>query len=72
MESKRISVSELAAMVKRGFDEVQGDLRDLRQEVSDIRGETNHRVNRVEYEQGSRLDRLDDDMRRIKARLGVQ
>jgi hypothetical protein len=51
MKPKRISVSDLAGMVKHGFDEVQGELRDLRQEVGDIRAETNHRVNAVEYQQ---------------------
>lgn len=69
----RMTIDDLAVMVKRGFDETakQVDLDELKEDVGELRKQ----VNRVEVRIGgydNRLDHVVDDVRLLKTKAGLR
>ena len=75
---RKMSVDDLAVMIARGFDATatKADLAKLHAEVNQRFTKMEQRFDRVENillrAQDNRLDRLEDDVRVIKTKVGVQ
>lgn len=74
-----ISLDRLAAMIKQGFDEVRVDSQALRVEMlagfkllSEQVSDLDRRLTPIEnLLTSNRIDRLEDDMRIVKTKLGI-
>lgn len=93
MKKKRITIDELAIMVKRGFDEtakkvdmearfaetatkediaaLQADIVRLEKEIAELRQDI-AQINRLPSVLVHRVDRMEDDIRLIKTKVGMR
>lgn len=90
-KKKKITLEELAAMVKRGFDEaakaanarfdetvtradivsLKADIARLEKEIAELREDIAH-LKQIPFTLERRIDRMEDDIRLIKTKVGVR
>lgn len=66
-ESHR-EIEGLAVSVKKGFDEVHGELGEIHSELREV----NTRLTKIENGHIGRIERLEDDMSRVKVKVGIR
>ena len=81
-KKNKAATDTLAVMVQKGFEETATDIRGVKEEVKDLRGEMNERFNKVDERldrieniliraHENRIGRLEDGLRVVKTRLKI-
>jgi cob(I)alamin adenosyltransferase len=76
MPKKKMTIEDLAVMVQGGFDEVNGKIINIRDEMDQGFKEVNQRLDRIENiliaGHDRRIERLEDNMREVKTALKIK